>query len=439
MAFRPLCLSRGLTHGRAMLSKPKLGWQHSIFVPTFSELSTWASEPLVFKSSQFAHLFEEGPTEAIYRGTPLYGLSQHALGKLAEEWAKRVLQEENPESMILDPAPGTDCNGNSRGLHSAPYDFLVDRRRVEVKSARLLWDACTMRWRLIFWNVKLPFGKRHAAEFDDLYLVALSPHGLTLVKHDFCTGVSTMGKRTESQGHVVVVNSEQGSTCWEDALGKILAKLYDRGSCKLVASESFHSRFFVDVLTTAVAGSAAKAAELHFGRCPMHNMSTQKRGFRIQAMGLAIDQILNPLKRVTSLGKTGTAVADWLRGCRRIELKSSGMTWDTFSRRWRCSFQGIKPYLFDELWLAIRSPLGVHFYKVASLEALGLGARAHHGRLTKQFHGPAREADSLQAFRSIEAKMLSRGCDKLAVVKWDHAGWGTELELAEKVEAFSSS
>ena len=112
---------------------------------------------------------------------------------------------------------------------------------MEVKSARLGLDVCRTRWHLRFWDVKLPFGKRLEAEFDDLYLVALSPHGLTLVKHAHCTGVTTVGQRTESQGHAVIVNSEQSSTCWEEALGKILAKLYERGSCNLISRESFSS------------------------------------------------------------------------------------------------------------------------------------------------------------------------------------------------------
>ena len=65
-------------------------------------------------------------------------------------------------------------------------------------------------------------------------------------------------------------------------------------------------------------------------------------------MGLAIDQILNPLSEVKSLEKTGTAVGDWLRDSRRVvELKSSGMTWDALLKRWHCSFQSIKPDLFD--------------------------------------------------------------------------------------------
>ena len=117
MAFLSLRLTfHGLTRTAAF---------HSIMtgVNTFStQASTQISTPLVLKFSQFAHLLE-GPTEAIYRGTPLASLSQNVQGKLCQAWARRVLQEQNPESEILDPEPGTDCNGNSRSLNRAPLTF----------------------------------------------------------------------------------------------------------------------------------------------------------------------------------------------------------------------------------------------------------------------------------------------------------------------------
>ena len=432
MAFCALYLGRRVTRGNVPLSQAKFCWQRSIFAKGFSsQPSRPVSAPLVLKASRFAHLFEEGPTEAIYRGTPLEGLPQYLQGRLAEAWARSVLQEQNPDCVISRPEPGTCSDGRSRSLHNARYDFLMDGRRVEVKSARLTWSATRFRWLLRFWSVKLPFGKRYDAEFDDLYLVALSPHGLSLVKHDLRTGVSTNGQRTESDGHIVEVQAAVGEACWEGALGKILAKLCERGSCNLITKESFHSPCLRNIVSKR--GGEGQTADFACG--PMDNMSLQKRGLRIQAVGIAIDEILNPLSHVKSLEKAASAPADWLRDGKRIELKSSGMNWDSFWKRWRCSFQSIKPDLFDELWLAIRGPLGIHFYRVQSLETLGLATLTLQRGLTKQFYGPAHEKNSLKAFEIIEAKMLSKNCKKLAVVKWDHTGLGKDN--AEKMEVYS--
>ena len=88
------------------------------------------------QSSEFKHLFEEGPTELAYAGTPVGGLTQHAQGSMCQAWARKVLQEQNPDAEILDPEPGTCSDGRRRrGSHQAEYDFVLDGRKVEVKSA----------------------------------------------------------------------------------------------------------------------------------------------------------------------------------------------------------------------------------------------------------------------------------------------------------------
>ena len=422
MVSRSLRLT--LTQGTYWLCPAKFSWERRCFL---SHSRANETAPLVLQSSQFAHLFEEGPTEAIYRGTPLYGMGQYQQGQLAQDWARRVLQEQHPESQILDPDPGTDCNGNSRALSNAPFDFQMDGRRVEVKSARLASNA-GMRWRLEFWNVKLPFGTRHETEFEDLYLVALSPHGLSLVKHDLFTGVSTCGRRTEVKGHRIQVSSPRGEADWEEALHRMMQTLCEVGNCELIANETFSRPEFQPMSWTG--RSTRSKADALYLQCPMRNMSKEKRGLRIQAMGQQVNQVLNPRSSITCLTelvsenglKKGDARADWVRDGKRIELKSSGLTWHPSQKGWRCEFHGIKPNLFDELWLAIRSPHGVHFYKATSLETLGPGVGTEYGGLRKAFYGPIPEEDPLKAFQVIEAKMLSKGCEPLAVVQWDHTG-----------------
>ena len=38
------------------------------------------------------------------------------------------------------------------------------------------------------------------------------------------------------------------------------------------------------------------------------------------------------------------------------------------------------------------------------------------------FYGPQGELDPLKAFKVIEAKMISRGCELVAVVEWEKRG-----------------
>ena len=52
--------------------------------------------PLLLKATEFQHFFEEGPTEQVYANTPVAGLGQYQQGKMVEEWAKGVLQKQNP-------------------------------------------------------------------------------------------------------------------------------------------------------------------------------------------------------------------------------------------------------------------------------------------------------------------------------------------------------
>ena len=65
-------------------------------------------KPLVLKASKFQHLFEEEPTEKAYAGTAVTGLWQTRQGVVLQKWARKVLNEKNPEIQILDPEPGME-------------------------------------------------------------------------------------------------------------------------------------------------------------------------------------------------------------------------------------------------------------------------------------------------------------------------------------------
>ena len=406
---------------RAALTRAQTAWLKGIV----------ARQPLVLKASEFKHLFEEGPSEAIYNNTPVRALGQQRQGELLQEWARRVLQEKNPQFAFSDPEPGVCHNGRRRALHCAPYDFLMQGRRVEVKSARLSWDSYCQRWYARFINVKLACGERTDALFDDLYLVMMSPKGLHLIKHDGITGVSTNGRATEVYGHKIQISSTRANRFWNDALTEIMQKLLDLGGCNLIAEGSFDELGFSKGLLTSEGAQSSRA--MAAASIPLHAMSSSKRGKQIQAMGFAIDQILSPHQEfaltvegpLTCTQKRGTsnAPADWVRGLRRVELKSSGMKWEQQSRRWQCQFCCIKPGYFDELWLAICNPIGIHFYRAQDPEGVDFcksGATTEHRGRRKVVSARCHQDNQLEALETIGAKLISQGFEVIAIVIWDH-------------------
>ena len=378
--------------------------------------------PLVLKATEFQHFFEEGPTEKVYANTPLAGLGQTQQGKILQEWAKGVLQKQNPQAEISDPDLGTCRNGSRRGVNMAAFDFLMGGRRVEIKSSRMFWSTTEGRWNVQFSNIKLPYGERTQPAFDDLYLVLLSPKGVHLIKHDLVTGLGTCGERTGVSGHNIRMYGSRRTNCWEDACDEILEKLCQRGGCSMV-----HEQPLSDLDVQEILSERDSPGQRAVARIPMSGMSWGKRGNRIQEIGLALDRMLNPQSAFSFTGgKRGAsnAPADWVRGRVRVELKSCGLTFNQSRKIWLCGFQHIKPTLFNELWLAIYTSVGIHYYRSKYRNSCSLGF-AKAGVATKinghqlQIFVSCGELDPLEAFKTIEAKIISRGCELVAIVEWE--------------------
>ena len=414
-----------LGHSRAVLSPAKvLRSRWTLPRAGSTQQSVGVRKPLVLKASEFQHLFEEGPTEKIYAGTTVGDLSQAQQGRFLQEWAKKVLQEKNPGVAIGDPKPGKRCNGSQRAGHQAEYDFIMDGRRVEIKSARLVWVSTERRWMARFQAIKISDAsdaERPEPAFDDLFLVIMSPRGLLLIRHDHTTGVTTCGKATPVTGHRIQIYGRRGSHHWEEALERILRNLCELGSCSVIDEKAFSHPGVKDILLSG----EAPAQKRLFADFPMGRMSNEKRGKRIQDIGLAIDRRLNPRSLFSAMnGNRGkaNAPADWVRDAVPVELKSCRLTFDRTHNRWRCQFVGIKPDLFDELWLAVYSPTGIHYYRLECSNSLGFckaGAVTTICGHQMYFFGPRGELDPLEAFEIIQAKMRSRGCELVAIVEWE--------------------
>ena len=159
---------------------------------------------------------------------------------------------------------------------------------------------------------------------------------------------------------------------------------------------------------------------------PMSNMSWQKRGLRIQAMGLAIDQMLHPQAAFSATqGNRGSvnAAEDWVRDTTRVELKTSSLHFVKRDRGWGCCFSCLKPKLFDELWLVIYSQIGLHFHRSTATQDLNLscaGVRTQVDGFHLQVLGPYGEEDPFGALAIIQGKLECRGFKSIAVVHWEH-------------------
>ena len=208
--------------------------------------------------------------------------------------------------------------------------------------------------------------------------------------------------------------------CWEDSLKEILRKLCEQGGCNVVHMKALSKLDFKEIVSKSITPGQAAVAGI-----PMSTMSKEKRGKRIQEIGLAIDHVVHPDSKFSFMKGncgTGNAPADWVRGSVRVELKSCGLNFNSYHNQWRAYFSCIKPDLFDELWPAIYGVAGVHFYVSKSPEHLQLskaGAGTAQRGHALVFSGPRCDLDPLETFKVIEAKMLSRGCELVAILEWE--------------------
>ena len=156
-------------------------------------------------------------THDVYNNIPLATLSAKARGDILERVARRVM-EMNVNEIAYDPPAGVRINGVKRGRNSAPYDFMIANRRVEVKSTQLQWNSTRNGWVAKWQSIK-----RDA--YDDLLLVLYTPFGVRMYLHDHVFGVSTSGKAQFATGGNVDVYGPRNQTSISKAFDAILEKM----------------------------------------------------------------------------------------------------------------------------------------------------------------------------------------------------------------------
>ena len=156
-------------------------------------------------------------THAAYVGVPLGDLSSKARGDVLEGVVRRVL-EQRAGKAATDAAAGATVAGRKRGRNSAPYDFALSGRRVEVKSAQLAWNTHKRYWEAVWQNIK-------PDAHDDLYLALYTPSGVYIHLHNGVHGVSTQGKEQAANGGRVIACGPRFEPCIARATAVVCDKL----------------------------------------------------------------------------------------------------------------------------------------------------------------------------------------------------------------------
>ena len=367
---------------------------------------------LTLGASQFKHIWaDKGKTAEIYNDHPLATMDPVRRSMVLEDWARKMLEETGTNCEIQDPVPGKRIDGTKRGVYQAEYDFLSNGRRVEIKSSKLKWDAGNRTWNVSFQGVK--FGA-----FDDLYLVIFRPQWVDLIKHDLKTGISRPGLATEcsSSGKVTIY----GEAEWQNSIKTIHYKLCEVGNSLHLGRKSIN-------------GSTCRAlCERHSGythrfyhEVPLASMNPSLRGLAVERMVMELDRLVHansifaePGPEFTIDGKRrgkNTASCDWTRDGKRIEVKHSQLSFAESKRFWYCTFRGVKRNCFDELLLVIYSPRGLDIFKHDGSYALSLAGASEEICL----RGGTRALDWLSALQTIEAKLESNGCPRIAQILWN--------------------
>ena len=406
-------------------------WRFAKFAPRTRQL-----HGLVLPASQFQDILEDvGETCAAYGQHPLAQLTPSRRGLALQAVAQSVLQS-STGAKVEAPAPGPDACERRRSALQAAYDFTMSGKRIECKSAQLYWSRSDFRWQAHFRAIKL-----NQDIFDDLYLTLYTPSSLLILKHDLRTRVHRQGVLTSSHGCSVVVTGSKHMRCWKEAACHIVHALFSPPSrCEQLAVLDVNGPEVKEALSGAPGAPESfgkQHSESAFDGTPLQYASPAVRGLRVEALAFEIDRLRHPQARFRrSVGEKAAASclkglhassADWLRDDIRLEVKHSRLQFREDIGCWFCTFSNIKfasdrtgtAQMFDELWLAVFSPFGLHFLKhngVFGVSSQGLN-KCQGARI--RVVGPANEPNVKAALEQILCKLTCGGCEPIATVLFD--------------------
>ncbi|CAE8643724.1 unnamed protein product [Polarella glacialis] len=305
--------------------------------------------------------------------------------------------------------------------------MIENGQRVECKSSQLNYSPVNARWDLKFHGVKLPYpGVRIQAAFDELILVMYSPNTLHIVRHDLQLGVSTAGVRTGPTGHHVILSGSRNMAL-QQAITSILGRFESRSNnCRLMATISTSD----DIVTGAIRDSRVRTAMMDglYEGIPLSSLPAAKRGLILQAVAFELDQLRNPFSSfITGREFHKECKFDWIRNAIRVECKSAMVSWNAGRRSWGCFFAGIKfahlaadtASQFDELQLAVYSPLGIHLFRHDGnfgVSSAGVRSSTIGGSIV--LRGPVGMSDMVASVNAMLQKLETSGCKRLSTILW---------------------
>ena len=371
----------------------------------FSQKFSWPRQFLILPASQFRHIWADaGRTAEIYNNHPLAIMNSKRRSMVLQDWTRTMLEETMTNCLVQDPVPGKCVDGSKRSVGNSEYDFLLNGRRVQVKSAQLRWSQGT--WRVEFKGLRFE-------AFDDLYLVIFSPKWLDLFKFDPKTRISIPGQERDcSDGKINV----RGEAQWHEALDTILGKLHERGTC-------FHfGRSSIDDPACKVLWDHHQGPICRFYReVPLGFMSPQLRGLRVERMVREVDRLIHINSTFCEPDAEKTVGGcDFIRDGKRIKVKSAQLRLDETRCSWICTFRRVKHACFDELLLVIYSPRGLDVFKHDGFYGVRTnGVETETQGRSVCVQASTKDLDILSALQTIQSKLESNGCPRIAQILWD--------------------
>ena len=171
----------------------------------------------MYKFSTYTDLITTTVTHDTYVGVPLANLSPKARGDVLENIGRRYL-EIRSGTLSSNAKVTANIRGVKRGRNRTRSDFVLEKKRTEVKSAQLTWNKSKKYWKAEFKHIKKD-------EYDILYLVLYCPFGVYVYKHDGAFGISTNGKSQEAEGGSVNVYGPCNLASIEEATEVVKTKM----------------------------------------------------------------------------------------------------------------------------------------------------------------------------------------------------------------------
>jgi hypothetical protein len=180
--------------------------------------------------------------------------------------ARAVDEENNPGATFADVSRTTS------------FSYGRGSTRVACKVAQLQWNTAARFWSGdsesaygASWLLK--FRKVQLGGFDELQLVAYTPRGLYIYRHDLESGVSTTGKATAATGHDIVFGGPRNEASWEAVLDETLLPRLD-SACERLAFVPFDDAR----LAAASAAHPPTVTENTYAGVPLSDCSVRSRG-----------------------------------------------------------------------------------------------------------------------------------------------------------------